>query len=250
MAAARYLIVNADDFGQSPGVSRGIIAAHEGGIVTSASLMVRWPAAAEAAAYARRHPELSLGLHLDLGEWVCHQGDWRARYEVVPLDNAAAVAGEVARQIAVFRLLVGADPSHLDSHQHVHTQEPVCSVVRELAHRLGVPVRHHTPGVRYCGQFYGQTDEGASLPEAIGIDGLLGILAELPVGCTELACHPGEGDDLNSTYLRERCREVQTLCDPRVRAALDAAAIRLISFRSPVVARSHAGAGEGVGCAS
>ena len=46
-------IVNADDFGQSPGITRGVIAAHERGIVTSASLMVRWPSANEAAAYAR-----------------------------------------------------------------------------------------------------------------------------------------------------------------------------------------------------
>ena len=37
----RYLIVNADDFGLSEGVNRGIVRAHEGGIVTSASLMVR-----------------------------------------------------------------------------------------------------------------------------------------------------------------------------------------------------------------
>ena len=66
-----YLIVNADDFGQSPGVNRGVIAAHERGVVTSTSLMVRWPSAAAAAAYAREHPALSVGLHVDLGEWAC-----------------------------------------------------------------------------------------------------------------------------------------------------------------------------------
>jgi predicted glycoside hydrolase/deacetylase ChbG (UPF0249 family) len=53
MSTNRYLIVNADDFGQSHGVNRGVIEAFENGIVTSASLMVRWPAAVEAAAYAR-----------------------------------------------------------------------------------------------------------------------------------------------------------------------------------------------------
>lgn len=47
------LVVNADDFGRSPGVNRGVIRAHEHGIVTSATLMVRWPAAREAAEYAR-----------------------------------------------------------------------------------------------------------------------------------------------------------------------------------------------------
>ncbi len=63
----RYLIVNADDFGLSFGVNRGIIEAFEHGVVTSASLMVNWIGAAEAAAYARQHPTLSLGLHIDLG---------------------------------------------------------------------------------------------------------------------------------------------------------------------------------------
>src|SRR5207247_6198174 len=76
MSAQRYVIVNADGFGRSPGVNRGIVAAHERGIVTSASLMVRWDAAAEAAAYGREHPEFSLGLHLDLGEWACREGPW------------------------------------------------------------------------------------------------------------------------------------------------------------------------------
>ena len=54
------LIVNADDFGCSRGVNRGIIEAHEHGIVTSASLMVNRPAASEAAEYGREHPELGV----------------------------------------------------------------------------------------------------------------------------------------------------------------------------------------------
>ena len=47
----------------------GIVKAYDSGIVTSASLMVHMPAAAEAAALARERPLLSLGLHLDVGEW-------------------------------------------------------------------------------------------------------------------------------------------------------------------------------------
>ena len=58
----RYLIVNADDFGQSEGINRGIITAHEKGIVTSASLMVRWDAARQAAKYAGSNRALGIGL--------------------------------------------------------------------------------------------------------------------------------------------------------------------------------------------
>ena len=122
MAARRLLIVNADDFGQSAGVNRGIIAAHERGIVTRASLMVRWPTATAAAAYARGNPRFGVGLHLDLGEWTYRDGAWPALYEVVSLQDAHAIAEEVSRQLAAFREIVGRDPTHLDSHQHVHLQ--------------------------------------------------------------------------------------------------------------------------------
>src|SRR5438552_8888952 len=97
--ATKFLIVNADDFGQSCGVNRGIIEAHQNGIVTSASLMVLWPAAAEAADYARRHPKLSLGLHVDLGEWAFNGEVWVTLYDVVQTENASAVAAEIARQL-------------------------------------------------------------------------------------------------------------------------------------------------------
>src|ERR1041384_4752267 len=116
MLAEKYLIVNADDFGQSPGVNRGIIEAHERGIVTSASLMTRWLAAGEAALYAKQHPELSVGLHFDLGEWRYQAGDWVSVYSVAPLEDKVAVERELFRQLEVFRCLLGRDPTHINSH--------------------------------------------------------------------------------------------------------------------------------------
>src|SRR5262249_21134234 len=115
------------------------------------------------------------------------------------------------------------------------------SVVEEVAGRLGVPLRGCTPAVRYCGDFYGQTTEGTAVPEAISVSRLLGILAALSPGLTELACHPGEGDDLQTMYRQERKQEVQVLCDPRVRAALAAERIDLCSFTG--------GVATGLGCA-
>lgn len=222
MNSTRILIVNADDFGQTQGVNKGIITACEHGIVTSVSLMVRWQAAAAAATYAKEHTRLSVGLHVDLGEWVYRSDIWLPLYDVVPVGDEEAVTQEITRQVDTFRHLMGTDPTHIDSHQHVHRDEPVRSVTIDLARRLGIPLRHFTPAIRYCGAFYGQTDDGTPFPEGIAVDNLTRILHELPPGITELACHPGShiDPDLRTQYLSERATEVRTLCDLRVRAAL------------------------------
>jgi predicted glycoside hydrolase/deacetylase ChbG (UPF0249 family) len=224
------LIVNADDFGQSPGLNRGIIEAYERGIVTSASLMVRWPAAAEAVAYSRAHPDLSLGLHIDLGEWACRSKTWVPMYEVVPVEDITAVTEEVSRQLATFQRLLDKNPTHIDSHQHMHLREPVRSVLSETASRLGIPLRSCNPVIRYLGDFYGQTADGLPLPDRITVDGLIKILTSLPPGLTELACHPGEADDLETMYRSERAQELRTLCHPMVRTAIETMGIQLCSF--------------------
>lgn len=230
MVATKYLIVTADDFGQSPGVNRGIIEAHEHGIVTSASLMTRWVAAGEAALYAKQHPELSLGLHLDLGEWVYRAGSWVPLYTVIPLDDKSALEREVYCQVDTFRYLVGREPTHINSHQHVHMREPVRSVVLELCENLGVPLRNLCPGISYCMTFYGQTNEGLPLPTYIGLDRLIDTLSTLPSGFTVLTCHPGYVDDLRTTYQKERTDELRVLCDPRLQAAITTLGIKLCSF--------------------
>lgn len=74
----RYLIINADDFGISNRTNAGIIRCHEEGILTSTSLMVRRAPAREAADYARRNSKLSVGLHVELAEWVYKNGEWVA----------------------------------------------------------------------------------------------------------------------------------------------------------------------------
>jgi len=63
-------------------------------------------------------------------------------------------------------------PSHIDSHQHVHREEPICSVVCKLAERLRVPVREQNPGILYRGDFYGQTAEGEPMPELLSVEAI------------------------------------------------------------------------------
>lgn len=250
MTADRRLVVNADDFGLSPAVNAGVLRAHVDGIVTTTSLMVRAPAAEQAAAAARHHPRLALGLHLDLGEWVRAGDGWRAAYEVVDTTDAAAVAAELERQLDRFRELTGRDPSHLDSHQHVHRQEPVRSILGVRARQLRLPLRHHGR-VRYCGAFYGQDGDGAPLPGAITVERLVEIVQQLPVGATELCCHPAVAPEPGTGYGAERVRELESLCDERVRAAVRQAGLRLCTFREALAApREPASGPSSSACAS
>ena len=228
--AKRYLIVNADDFGRSRGINQGIAECHEHGIVTSASLMVRWPAAVEAAAFARAHPLLSVGLHIDFGERIAENGEWRTLYERVSEPDEDAVAAEIRAQLERFRELLGRDPTHVDGHQHAQRKDPAKSILIELAAELEVPLREFSPHIRYSGAFYGQTSHGETVPGVISVMGLLTALSELGPGVTELGCHPAAAKDFESMYVGERLEEMRTLCDPRVADALAAEEIGLLSF--------------------
>ncbi|MDQ3870622.1 MAG: ChbG/HpnK family deacetylase [Chloroflexota bacterium] len=225
----RTLVVNADDFGLSDGVNAGVVRAHRYGIVTSASLMVHQPAARAAVEAARDQPRLSLGLHIDLAEWQHCGGEWRRVYAWTDESDPAAVARESARQIELFRKLVGRLPSHLDSHQHVHREEPLRSILSRTARDLRVPLRHHS-AVRYCGGFYGQGRSGEPMPEAITASALAALILELPDGVTELGCHPAERVESSWAYGVERTMELEALCQPSVRRAIADANVRLASF--------------------
>lgn len=202
-------MVNADDFGLARGVNDGIIEGHTSGIVTSTSLMVLRPAAREAVELAEAHPELSLGLHFDDDE----------------LEGPVQAEHGFLAQLERFRELVGRDPTHVDSHHHVHTQQ--MATFRSLVEPLSVPLRHDGR-VSYIGDFWGQPDLGHVRPP------FLRRLVETEVGegFSELACHPARiTDDLHSSYLHEREVELATLTEPTLRGEIERTGVRLLSFR-------------------
>jgi predicted glycoside hydrolase/deacetylase ChbG (UPF0249 family) len=225
----RYLIVNADDFGLSRSINRGVIEAHELGIVTSASLMVEQPGAVEAASYACERSELGLGLHAELRTWrvarLPRKGAVRST-----ADLERHVSAQVKRQLERFRSLCGREPSHLDSHQHRHLWEGIRPVFERLADELEVPLRRVDARVRFCGDFYGHDGRGRPEPEAITSASLVGLLERLDDGVTELCCHPGYADELDDWYRMEREQEVRALCDPAVRDAVTGLEIELCTF--------------------
>lgn len=225
----RYLIVNADDFGISHGVNRGIAEAHEQGIVTSASLMVDRPGASDAADYVRDRPQLDVGLHVELRHWRVRRFPGRGT-SPSHARLRRHVTGELNRQLTRFRRLTGRDPTHLDSHQHRHLAEIPRGIFEEFAQELEVPLRRTDERVSFCGDFYGQDGEGRPRPETITTEALVGLLESLADGVTELSCHPGYAGDLRDWYRNEREQEVRALCDPRARDSVERLDIRLCTF--------------------
>jgi predicted glycoside hydrolase/deacetylase ChbG (UPF0249 family) len=152
----RTLVVTGDDFGLTPGISRGIVHAHLHGILTHTSLMATAPFVAEAIDLALQTPSLSLGVHLllvdgkpclraskvptlvnDLRQFQPTAGafvrDW-----CVGQINPTEVERELRAQIERV-LSSGLRPTHLDSHKHLHMWPPIFHLVVRLAQEYGIP---------------------------------------------------------------------------------------------------------------
>lgn len=196
MAMPRFLIVNADDLGLSASVNDGIFAAHEEGIVTSASLMVLRGEASAAVEALLAHPDLAVGLHLEREEGCRAQ-----------LDR--------------FREMIGRDPTHLDSHKHVHETDAAFGAAAEmLADELGVPLRNRA--IPYERRFYGG--------DAISPERLIALIQTVPPGWTEIGCHPAAGPVPSSSYDAERQIELEMLRHPDVKNLLNVTSVQLCSF--------------------
>lgn len=226
----KFLVVNADDFGLSPGVTSGILEAHANGILTSTSLMVRSPSAAGAVEMSRDYPTLGLGLHVELYEFEYVDEKWRLVYEVVSLLDDRAVHEEIRRQYERFRELVGREPTHIDSHQHFHRGRTGRQTMLDLAGEIGVPLRQCTPGVQYMGGFPGEWGDGDMNVAGITAEALIEVLKIVTPGISELVCHPGGANELDPHYKPERAAQLRVLCDPTVRSTVETEGITLCSF--------------------
>jgi predicted glycoside hydrolase/deacetylase ChbG (UPF0249 family) len=132
--AGRTIILCADDFGLSAGVSDGILELAEQGRLSATSAIVtlaRWPGDAQRLAKVRRHVAIGLHVNLTLGAPLGPMPSVAPKGSLPPLPHllaralsgrisTAEVAAEVSRQIARFEAEVGFAPDHVDGHQHVH----------------------------------------------------------------------------------------------------------------------------------
>jgi chitin disaccharide deacetylase len=242
----RRLIVNADDWGLTRGVSEGILAAHRHGIVSSTTALIT-------AELDRRlvdrlldsglgvglHVNLTLGAPLTRGRSLV---DGAGRF-VRDARHAAAratrtdVAAEVAAQVERFEKTFRRAPTHLDSHHHVGLHPPVREVVLDVARAARVPVRAQDAaararargaGLRTPDHFFGESGPDAYWSAAT----TLRVLRALPDGVSEFMAHPGwfDADLAYSRYGRQREIEMVGLGTAAARAAVTALGITLCTF--------------------
>jgi len=219
----RYLIINADDFGQSRGINRGIIQCHVEGVVTSTSLMVTGRSVDEAIRLSSEFPELAIGLHFDV---------WGEDQREFDTHNLGATRSEFRRQLDLFVRLLGRLPTHIDSHRHAHREEHLFEHFTEWAKDVGVPVRGDG-SVNFVGGFYAQWEWKVTQLEYVSVPFLQRMLREeVPVGFTEFSCHPGYiTSDYTGVYSSEREAEIATLTEKAIPETIESEQIRLISYK-------------------
>lgn len=237
----RTLIINADDLGYDPAVTRGILEAMRAGLVSSATLMVNTPFSEEA---ARQAEGLGLGLHLNLARGRPLSGAIPAALlsggafsePRAPELPAAAVEAEALAQLDRLEALLGRPATHLDVHKHLHRHPPILAGLIAAARQRNLPLRAIDPpmrdtirraGPRTTDHFIGDTGAEAYWTLAR----LLHALETLPEGITELMCHPGLAPSaVQSGYSAQREVELAAFLHPDARRRLDALGIRLATF--------------------
>lgn len=228
------LIINSDDFGYSRAINYAIIDTHSEGILTSTTLMANTPGFEHAVELAKANKDLGVGVHLvltflkplrtDVPSLTNKNGvflrpdDYRNQKHVV---NPEELYKEWDTQIQKV-IKAGINPTHLDSHHHVHTYNPVhLAVFLKLAQKYKLPVRgmhdfsnmkQHPKTTTY---FEPAFDEIASLSaeeQELYLNNLYTKIKS--TDSTELMCHVGYLDEFlltTSNYTDLRVYQVDIL---------------------------------------
>lgn len=267
---SKRLIVNADDYGHTRGVSLGIRQAHLRGIVTSTTAMMNYSGADQDLREAVREcPQLGLGLHLVLtsgrpvlpAEKVPDLVDREGKFykygpfiERINQIDLTQVNLEWQAQVEAFKKAIGRLPDHLDSHHHSSYFTPALfELMLDLADQLKVPIRlpfgmqgtalaemtSPIVGSRIAKNPIGYAqvfidnfyDEGVTLENLVSI--LRQIAEDQEHDTFELMTHPAVVDDelmRTSIYNERRADELMLLCHGLTFSALKACGIDLINF--------------------
>lgn len=239
----KTLIVNADDFGLSDGVSLGIAGLLASGAVTSTTVMTCADGAEER---VRRHAPLlrgRAGVHLQLTagrprlapertpSLVGADGRFHPRIPAGFAPDPDQTAAEWTAQIEAL-MAWGVVPTHLDGHHHVHVLPACREALLAVAGRFGLPVRAVTDADKdalraaliACPDVFARDfDEGARTTERFLLLAARALASCPEGGVVEVMVHPGleePGLGRITSYAAQRAEELAALAALPARAAL------------------------------
>ncbi|MBC1491276.1 ChbG/HpnK family deacetylase [Listeria booriae] len=253
------VIVNADDFGMSKGINYGVMEAYLNGIISSTLLMPNLDAAEHAVNISRvACPELSIGQHTNflLGKPCSDPAKIPSMVDVDGNFHRSAyyrsgqghfvydeVRRETIAQMERFRELLGYYPEHIDC--HAVGDETVDQAFYDIALEYGIHTTLKYSGDKVWPSLPGYLETGLLL-EVNGLPFIeagthvehflrddFALLKQDTSKVIEMHFDAGFLDQFvldNSSMTTPRCRELETLCDPRVRAWFDAHDLERISF--------------------
>lgn len=239
----RALIINADDLGYDPAVTRGILRAMQEGIVSSATFMVNTPYSETAADEARG---LALGLHFNLARglpvWAAFPAEFlqggALAEPLAPRLTPDVVEAEALAQLERLDKLLGQPATHVDVHKHLHRHPGVFEGLARAARTARLPVRSIDEGMRRALRAHGVLTNDHFIGDAGAeaywtVERLEQHLATLPEdGVTELMCHPGYTPEaVKSGYAWQREVELATFLHPRAHMALTKLGLEPTDFR-------------------
>jgi len=261
------LIVHADDFGETPEITRGICLAIEAGAVTSTSIMANMPGTAEALQrVAGLSGRASFGVHLNLcegkpltlgGSLVDAAGGFHSKRTLfIKSVTRGLVLRDVEREIAAQIGRVrdhGVRISHLDGHKHLHQLPIVSTAVANVLPRFAIRrVRITRLGSLSCTRGAALLVRELLAMKASGKFRQVGLRSPVrtldlrplmsegglergscvdPRGPVELCCHPGTGAaDAQKPGSHVRGAELEFLLSARFRELLGANGARLVSY--------------------
>lgn len=142
----KKLIVNADDFGYSEEINKGIIESHINGIVTSTSMIVNMPGFKSAVKLVKKHHSLDVGIHLNLTEGkpllnspLAVKGKFSGSYLNFILNKYPEEEIEAELEAQITKLeSAGIKISHIDGHQHIHVFPNVFKIIINLAKKHNI----------------------------------------------------------------------------------------------------------------
>ncbi|MBI1745773.1 MAG: ChbG/HpnK family deacetylase [Acidobacteria bacterium] len=145
----KRLIVNADDFGLTRGISDGIIEGHRSGLITSATVMVNMAAFDYAVEGAQGCPNLGLGIHINLidGRPVSTQplpglvngegkflGSVRRLLQALLFKQVSLKTIELEVRAQIEKALRSIkEVTHIDGHKHIHVAPGIFPMILRLA---------------------------------------------------------------------------------------------------------------------